>query len=209
MWIYGEVSVVHLDHLCIDRPLVLCQRGGWEAGEMLQVLGLHCHAAEPQVSSGVHRVLGPLGTRRLALRGPPPLPRGGGDGCCSGHTRVSLSIHNPWRICLSSSFSGARAVGFNVVFLAPLNIFAVSASSFPLYNMVTTSGHRWFSPSPSCTEVYFRVLPACLCPISPARHAFFGHFPSPCFSHISSHPSQNHSSIRVLQRHFLSSVFAN
>lgn len=125
-------------------------------------------------------MLGPLGTCRLALNGPPPLLQGRGDGYCSGHARVSLSIHDSWPICLSSSFSSAHAVGFIVVFLAALNVFVVSAFSFPLYNMVTTSGHRWFSPSPSCTEISFQVIPACLCPVLPARTACVGCFPSSC-----------------------------
>lgn len=63
MGLWRDVFIACLDHHCSDKPLGLCQTGGWEAGEMLQALGLHCCAAEPWVSSGVQPVpsAGPLG----------------------------------------------------------------------------------------------------------------------------------------------------
>lgn len=65
--------------------------------------------------------------------------------------------------CLA--FSSARAIGFVAGFLTLLTVSVVTASSFPLCNMVTTSGRRRFSPPPSLTEVYLQALPACPCPV--------------------------------------------
>lgn len=59
------------------------------------------------------------------------------------------------------AFSSACAIGFVAGFLAPLTVSIVSASSFLLYSMVTTSRHRWFSPPPSLTAVYLQALSAC------------------------------------------------
>jgi len=56
----------------------------------------------------------------------------------------------------------------------------------------TTSGHRWFSPPLSLTAVYLRALPACPCPLPPARPACIGCLPPmpfPCFSQLS--PSES------------------
>lgn len=101
--------------------------------------------------------------------------------------------------------SSAHAIGVVAGFHCPLSASVVSASSFPLGCVVTTSGHGWFSPPPCLTAICLQALPAFLTVFHLFHLPVLNIFP-PCPSHVSprlpSHHPQSHSPVRLLQRHF-------